>query len=227
MRVGLIADIHSNLEALKAVLHDMPRVDMMLCAGDIVGWCARPGEVIKTIRRRKMLTVKGEHDEAAASGKIGLVRGSAAEVIQWTKKKLGGRELGFLGDLPLKQEITISDYKILMVHGSPLEPLRGRMKASDLEEMARSVRDTDADVIVVGHTHFPFQKMVLGKLVINPGSVGLPKDRDPRASYALLELGREIKVVHRKVEYDVERTKLAIRRAGLPGEIAVRLSFGW
>jgi predicted phosphodiesterase len=89
------------------------------------------------------------------------------------------------------------------------------------------VGDVDADVIVLGHTHLPIQRMIFGKLLVNPGSVGQPRDRNPKASYAILKLGRDIEVNFRRVEYDVENTAEVMKAKGLPNELAARLFFGW
>jgi putative phosphoesterase len=227
MRVGLISDVHSNLEALQAVLKNMPRVDLLLCAGDLVGFCAKPAKALKLLSKRRFLTVCGDHDHATASGDFRSLRKPASEIAEWTKEKLNARWLVMLGSLPLRLELKLEGYKVCVVHGSWQDPLKGRMRAGVLQELAASVKGLDADILITGHTHVPFQQFVLGKLLINPGSVGQPRDRDPRASYAILELEDEPRVSFRRVEYDIERAKEAMARAGFPEEFQIRLLFGW
>jgi putative phosphoesterase len=227
MRVAVIADVHSNSWALRAVMRDMPRTDLLVCAGDLVGWGADPLDVIRWAKRRRLVLVRGDHDHSVATGSTAALHGAAAEVAEWTGRKLGARELEFLRSLPEVAEFKAGGYRIVVVHGSPRRPLTGRLRPHGVAELAGEIQDVDADIVIAGHLHVPFQRRVLGKVVLNPGSVGMPKDRDPRASYALVKLGGEITVEHRRVAYDVERAKRAVLKAGLPEEIVIRLSFGW
>lgn len=227
MRIAVISDVHSNLEALQAVLKDLPRVSNIICAGDLVGFCVKPAKTLRLLKRRKFISVRGDHDHAVVSGDFEFLRSPLSEIAKWTRKKLGARELKFLGSLPTHRELKVNGFKVSLVHGSWQNPLKGRVLPSATRELAESVKDIDADVLIVGHTHIPFQRMILGKLLINPGSVGQPRDRDPRASYALLELKKEPRVTFRRVEYDVERARKSIVRAGFPEEFSARLLFGW
>jgi len=227
VKVALISDIHSNLEALQAVLRDLPRVNHIVCAGDFVGLCVKPTKTLRVLKRRKLLSVRGDHDHAVISGDFKSLRSPASEIAEWTRKRLGTRELKILESLPMRLELKLNGFRISVVHGSWKNPLKGRMRPAATEELAESVKDLDADVLIVGHTHIPFQRMILGKFLINPGSVGQPRDRDPRASYALLDLKREPRVIFRRVEYDVEKARKSIVRAGFPEEFSARLLFGW
>lgn len=94
-------------------------------------------------------------------------------------------------------------------------------------ELLELTRNVNADVIILGHTHLPMQRVIQGKLVINPGGVGQPRDRDPKASYMIMTLDDEVSVKQERVEYDIERTAKKIEAAGLPSELATRLYFGW
>lgn len=228
MRVAILSDVHSNLAALRAVLDDMPEVDEILCAGDVVGYAAEPNEVIQLLKEVGARCVMGNHDHACLYRRITGMNELAATAVFWTNKRLTGESISFLRSLPERLELKLSGHKIFMVHGSPRDPLWEYVfpdiSNSMLFELMKGV---DADLVILGHTHVPMQRMILGKLVLNPGGVGQPRDYDPRASYLLLELGEEPSVEFRRVKYDIDATAEKIREAGLPEELAARLYFGW
>lgn len=228
MKIGLIADPHSNLLALKAVLDDMPRVDQMICVGDLVGYAAEPNEVVDLVRLKRMRVVMGNHDYAAVTRDVRGFNPLAAHAALWTADNLRKENLKFLSDLPTHLGLSFGGQKLHVVHGSPRDPLNEYL-FPDIPNhaLAAIVQNVDADVIVLGHTHVPMQRMILGKLVINPGGVGQPRDRDPRASYAVMSLDKEVRVSHKRVEYDIESTARKIKAARLPEELATRLYFGW
>jgi diadenosine tetraphosphatase ApaH/serine/threonine PP2A family protein phosphatase len=152
---------------------------------------------------------------------------SAAKAALWTAEKLSGENLKFLSNLPTHLRLDIKQ-RVYVVHGSPRDPLKGFISRDQPNrELAGIIEGVGADVVVFGHTHVPMKRMVMGKLIVNPGSVGQPRDRDPRASYAVLTIGKDVEVSHSRVDYDIERTAAKMRAAGLPEELAARLFFGW
>ncbi len=228
MKVGLIADPHSNLSAFKAVLKDMPRVDKIICAGDLVGYGAEPNEVVGLARSKGVVVVMGNHDYAAVTGDVRGFNPLAAEAAIWTSKNLSRETREYLATFPTHLELNIGEQKLYLVHGSPRDPLNEYLFPDvPNRELADAAKDVSADIIVLGHTHVPMKRIILGKLVVNPGGVGQPRDRDPRASYAVLTLGKEVVVEHKRVEYDIETTAKKIEAAGLPKELGTRLLFGW
>lgn len=228
MKIGLIADPHSNLAAFKAVLDDMPRVDHILCAGDLVGYAAEPNEVVKLAKSKRLRTVMGNHDYAAVTRDVHDFNPIAAKAALWTAEKLSDENREFLSNLPNHLELKLGKYKLYLVHGSPRDPLKEYLFPDvPNQELAEAVRDADADVVVLGHTHVPMKRMMMGKLVVNPGGAGQPRDRDHKASYAVLTLGDEIEFELKRVEYDIKKTAKKINAAGLPEELASRLFFGW
>jgi len=228
MKVGLIADLHSNLAALKAVLKCMPRVDQLICVGDLVGYAAEPNEVVKLVRAKRMQTVMGNHDYAAVTRDVRGFNPLAAQAALWTAEHLHKENLEYLSNLPTRLTRSYGKQKLYVVHGSPRDPLNEYIFPDTPNRMlAELVRDLDADIVMIGHTHMPIERVIFGKLVINPGGVGQPRDRDPRASYAILNLGKEVKVSFHRVDYDVKITAEKIETAGLPSELATRLFFGW
>ena len=228
MRIGIIADPHSNLAALQAVLKHMPRVDTVICAGDLVGYGGEPNEIIEMIRKRKISTILGDHDYAVLTRNTTGLDPLAARAALWSAEKLTGENMEYLRRLPRELRLSLSGINILVIHGSPKRPLRGYITPeTPNRELLNLVQGIKADVIVLGHTHIPMKRVIQGKLLVNPGSVGQPRNRDPRASYALLTLGDELRVKFERVEYDVDRAAKKIEEAGLPAELATRLYFGW
>jgi putative phosphoesterase len=227
MKIGLISDLHSNLAAIKAVLEDMPRVDKIICVGDLVGYGAEPNEVVDLVRSKCIQAVMGDHDHAALTCDVRGFNSSAAKAALWTAEKLSGENLKFLSNLPTHLRLDIKQ-RVYVVHGSPRDPLKGFISRDQPNrELAGIIEGVGADVVVFGHTHVPMKRMVMGKLIVNPGSVGQPRDRDPRASYAVLTIGKDVEVSHSRVDYDIEGTAAKMRAAGLPEELAARLFFGW
>ncbi len=228
MKIALISDVHSNRQALKAVIDDMLEVERILCAGDIVGYGAEPDEVIEILKKKRVQAVIGDHDKAVISKDTSKLNNVASAAAEWTIKNISGGSLRYLKEMPEKLEMSIEGQSFLVVHGSPTDFFMGKvLKEDPVPELAKTFRNVAADVVVLGHTHVPMNRMIFGKLVINPGSVGQPRDRDPKASYAILDFGKKLEIELKRVEYDVERTAKAIKGKGLPDELAARLSFGW
>ena len=227
MKIGLIADPHSNLAAFKAVIEDMPRVGQIICVGDLVGYAAEPNEVVNLAKSKRIKVVMGNHDYAAVTRDVRGFNPIAAQAALWTADNLSEENLKFLSNLPTHLKLSLKQ-KLYVVHGSPRDPINEYVFPDyPNRELAQIVEGVDAEVVVLGHTHVPMKRMIVGKLIVNPGSVGQPRDRDPRASYVVLTLGKEIEVSHRRVEYDIEDTARKIKAAGLPEELATRLLFGW
>jgi len=228
MRIGIIADPHSNLAAFQAVLEHMPKVDDIICAGDLVGYGAEPNEVIDLAKKKDIRTVLGNHDYGAISRVVAGFNPFAAKAVLWTADNLREENARYLRGLREEMMLTHGGRRIYVVHGSPRDPLFEYV-FPDLpnRELLELTRRVEADVIVLGHTHVPMQRVIQGKLVLNPGGVGQPRDRDPRASYMLLTLDDEISVKHERVEYDIGEAARKIEAAGLPSELATRLYFGW
>ncbi len=215
MRILLISDIHGNWPALQAVATE-PH-DLCLCLGDLVDYGLDPAPCIDWVRQNARWTVRGNHDHGVAqnvtvNGKVGykylsgITRGLSRERLQ-------DSDFRFLARLPLTQVLTLDNTRFLLVHATPRDPL-DEYAPNDVEFWSRRLQQIDSDVICVGHTHQPYVLEVGGKLVINPGSVGQPRDGDPRASFAVLEPDTK-KVELRRVEYPVEETVRVIQESSL------------
>ncbi len=218
MKILLVSDIHSNWPALKAVTEAEPDFDACLCAGDIVDYATEPVLCVDWIRRHATICVRGNHDHAVAQrvvpqggpGFRGLAR--ATRPMHW--EALDEERLTWLETLPVTAYVTLDGLQFFLVHGTPRDPLDEYL-IDDARQWEDRLQHVDADIVCVGHTHQPFELQLSNKRVINPGSVGQPRDGNPRASYAVLERGR---VEFRRVEYDIRETLDALERVGIAAE---------
>jgi diadenosine tetraphosphatase ApaH/serine/threonine PP2A family protein phosphatase len=243
VRYAILSDIHSNLEALNAVLRHIRRynsVDELWCLGDIVGYGPDPKSCIALINEYSNSTVCGNHDLGAADQvNPKFFNPDAAIAIQWTKEQLK-IEKEYLAKLP----VVLTRNQFTLVHGSPRDPVWGYMFSLPVAQENFNYFETK--YCLVGHTHqpaifkqeepgrepiyIPFQPnigQVLGKgrYIINPGSVGQPRDGDARASYAIYDDSARIIRLYR-VEYDIEATQHLMLRYNLPLKLGLRLSEG-
>ena len=240
MRIGIVSDIHSNLPALQAVLDDMGAVDSLLCLGDFVGYGPWPNECVDLLRERGAVSIAGNHDLAV----IGAIsteefNPDAAYASAWTTNELRPDIRLYLESLaPLGEAGGIT-----LAHGSPREPIWEYLLSVD--SAAESFRRFSTSLCLVGHSHIPcvFSKhdgknptgayvdpgtrlaLKGARYIANPGSVGQPRDRDPRASYAVLDSDQSV-LEWRRVDYDIAAVQHRIIEAGLPHNLADRLSRG-
>lgn len=218
MRIGLISDIHSNLPALEAVLDSMPSVDALVCAGDVVGYYTWPAACVDVLRRRSVPTVMGNHDRAIAEASAFRFGGSARAGLEVSDEDLEADQRDWLARLP--DDRVLFDGRLRVVHGHPRDP--------DRYTYPEEVTDTillDEPLLVLGHTHIQFEQRLDSGVVVNPGSVGQPRDGDPRAAFAVVDLDT-LEVTTHRVDYDIDRTAEAARQRGLPASLATRLYEG-
>ena len=213
MRILLLADIHANWAALQAIKEPF---DACLVLGDLVDYALEPTPCIQWVRQNATHAVRGNHDHGVAQlvkvhGRNGFkyLTGVTREV---TQERIGPDERRFLAALPVSKRVTIDGVKFLLVHATPRDPL-DEYAIADAEFWGRRLAGVDAQVICVGHTHHPYILEVGDKLVINPGSVGQPRDGDPRAAYAIIDSQR---VELKRIEYPVEETVTTVLESNLP-----------
>lgn len=215
MRILILADIHANWPALEAIIRH-ESFDECWCVGDLVDYGPFPVECIEWVRENCRYVVRGNHDHAVAQFVNGRgddgYRYLARVTREWTWSVLKEDHLRFLAKLPVTQDITRFGRTIQLVHATPRDPLDEYLGPNE-SEWAERLNRTYAQLLCVGHTHLPFLLEVEGKAVLNPGSVGQPRDGDPRASYAVLNEGR---IELHRVEYPTEVTAQAIRNANWP-----------
>lgn len=239
MRYALLSDIHANLPALEAVLRDVEqqRVDAIYHLGDLTGYAPWPNEVVALLRERGIAGIAGNYDSTVATDykHCGCRAENAHEEelshisYEWTRKQVNGATKAYLASLPFRIDIRpfgghLSGPSIILLHGN--QTLNTVYVTEDrpdafLQRMATAVGVSAGDVICFGHTHRPWQRVVDGVSFVNTGSVGRPKDRDPRACYVLISAeSDQITIQFRRVAYDVELTAQEIVKSGLPGEFA-------
>jgi diadenosine tetraphosphatase ApaH/serine/threonine PP2A family protein phosphatase len=239
MRVAVISDIHGNLPALEAVLQavDAERPDETWCLGDLVGYGPRPNECCDLVRRRVQICLRGNHD----LGVLGLLdladfSDAAAASALWTRGVLSDDARSYLDAL----ESTGDRAGVGLFHASPRDPVWEYVLSADAAQAALAA--SDAPLVLVGHSHVPLVYCAEpevwghapggveldfseGRWLLNPGSVGQPRDGDPHAAFVLLDLEAR-RASFRRVPYDVETTQAEIREQGLPDELAERLAGG-
>lgn len=243
MRVLVISDIHANLVALESVLEDAGQVDAIWCLGDVVGYGPDPNACIELLRSLKpQHWLAGNHDWAAL-GKLDMAEFNplARQAALWTRKQLTAENYDFLSRLPTHERAT--DPRFTLAHGSPRQPVWEYIL--DLQTAAANFAHFDTLYCLVGHTHVPVIFQLLNgrvgvespapgeliqlgeqRLIINPGSVGQPRDGDPRASYLILDTDA-LTITFRRVPYPIEETQARMQEAGLPPRLIHRLSYGW
>ena len=229
MRIIILSDIHSNLDALQAVVGNLPKYDELWCLGDIVGYGPQPNEVIEKLRELNPTTVlMGNHDDAVVTGDVEGFSSHAVKAIKWTREVIGEDGLRYLAGLKSSERVEREGKTLALFHGSPRDPLLEYVFPGMTEAVGRGlVNMAAAEIVLLGHTHIPMMYRFNGKVLANPGSVGQPRDGDPRASFALLTVTlSEVTFEVRRVEYDVGPVSDRIRRSGLPGFLAERLYIG-
>lgn len=220
MTVALISDIHANKPALDAVLDDAPDVDAFVNAGDVVGYNPYPRECVAAVRELDAASVQGNHDRAVAGDASFGFHSTAGRAVEWTERHVDDETVDWLGDLPQERETVFDDVRVKVVHGAPGAPDRYTYP----RDFSPSLLG-DEDVLVLGHTHVQGKEVYDEGIVVNPGSVGQPRDGDPRAGYALLDED-DGSVELRRVEYPISEVQDEIRRADLPESLAERLEEG-
>jgi predicted phosphodiesterase len=243
MRLALISDIHANIEALEAVVADIKthNVDEILCLGDIVGYGANPNECIELVNESCSIILLGNHD-AAAVGMLSTQHFNihAKIAIEWTTDNLKKSGFDYLKTLPLKE----SKYSTTFVHATPYEPNMWYYITS-LEEAAFNFQFFDTSFCFVGHTHIPivivleqekevyvhpgdsldYTNLANVRFLINVGSVGQPRDRNPKSCYGIIDTDAKAFTYHR-VSYDIQKAQAKMRKIKMPEFLITRLEEG-
>jgi diadenosine tetraphosphatase ApaH/serine/threonine PP2A family protein phosphatase len=244
MRCLILSDIHSNLEAFQAVLGDAGPFDEAWCLGDVVGYGPDPNGCVELLRSLKHLCIAGNHDWATL-GKLDLrdFNPDARDANLWNRHQLTPENLAYLEDLPEKRVVG----QFTLIHGSPRYPIWEYIIYASTAQL--NFEHFDTPFCFVGHTHSPVifrlsegddskaceamspslnGPRTLGpeRMIINPGSVGQPRDGDPRASYAILDT-EALTFEHRRVAYPVEKTQAKMMKHEMPLRLVLRLGYGW
>lgn len=242
MRIAVVSDIHSNLTALETVLGAIGSADAIWHLGDIVGYGPQPQAVVERLVEAGAIGVRGNHDDAAGgSSAIELFNLDGYQAMQWTRTRIDETARRYLAGLPERRVPVGAGFTL--VHGSPTDPIWEYMDSTFVAEANMSAFETP--YCLVGHTHVPrVFREVRGRLkssyvadgarldldarrlILNPGSVGQPRDGDPRSGYLLIDTDAALVTWHR-TEYDIAATQAAMVEAGLPVTLVRRLSLGF
>jgi len=234
-RIAVITDIHGNLPALEASLAgiDAIGVDTIYCGGDLVGYGPHPNEVCRLIAEREIPTIYGNYDYAISRDldDCGCAyvtqhdRELGQQSVAWTLAHTDQHTKDFMRDLPFDLRFELGDRRIRLVHGSPRKVNEYLFEDKPARLYERLAASADRDALVFGHTHKPWIHIYGGVLFVNCGSVGKPKDGDPRCAFAILELdpAGELQVSIERVPYDAEAVAREVAAAGLPREYADKL----
>lgn len=225
MRLALLSDVHGNLPALEAVLDDLADddgVDAVVCAGDVVGYGPWPAACVERVRETCSVVVQGNHDRTVETPAEYSHNEMAMRGLEYAKAELDAEQREWLAELPPRT--TVGRGRIRLAHSHPDPEQLGRYVLPRAFPELRPYLD-EYDGIVIGHTHVQHRAHVDGKLILNPGSVGQPRDEDPRAAYAVLDV-EDASVDLRRVEYDVDRVIERVDDVGLPPKIGARLLDG-
>lgn len=239
MRIGVLSDIHANLPALEAVLATMPSVDAIWQLGDVVGYGPSPNEVVARLREAGAAGVRGNHD-AAALGELDTAdfNVDARRAIEWTRSVISDDTQAWLGSLPERVELE----GFTLVHGSPRDPIWEYVTSTPIARAGIEAMSTRSGLH--GHTHVPIAFLLedgrldaIGpgdgstltidgrRVLVNPGSVGQPRDGIPTSSWLVLDTDADTVTWHRTA-YDVETVQRAMIGIELPMRLVERLSYG-
>jgi putative phosphoesterase len=250
MKIALFSDVHANLPALESCLQsiDAEKPDMIYCLGDLVGYNIWPNEVIRIIRERRIPTIAGNYDhgigrnidECGCAYKTDREKEMGKVSISFTNSIVEDEERKYLRALPAHMKIEFhsgeENINLLLVHGSPRKINEYLFEDREEKSLLRIINDADAHIMCFGHTHKPYHRVLKDEQndkapfahAINLGSVGKPKDGDPRGCYVMLTIDEHsslhsetgIKVEFIRFEYDVEKAAVAVEKSVLPGEYA-------
>ena len=242
MRYIVVSDIHCNAPALEAVLQDASPFDAVLCLGDIVGYGPNPNLCVERVQDSELVSLAGNHDwGAVGKADLRVFNRDAKQALTWTHEELTKANREFLRELPVKAPLND---KILLAHGSPRDPVWEYLV--DVTSASQMFGRYDFELLLVGHSHLPLTfewdagedrarplptqldvpvALEGRRLIINPGSVGQPRDGNPKASYGILDLEAQTWMFRRK-SYPIEITQERMRAKGLPQRLIDRLALG-
>ncbi len=237
MRILFLADLHSNLTAYNAIRDEVQEqfgknIDYTICLGDLIGYGPYPNEIVK-ISESFDLNIIGNHDIACATGNADGFNPEAEKAVLWTFDQLTTYSKTYISIIAQNEfkEIEEKGLKLYLTHASPKEYLTDYIYPDDSKERKDELLGMIGEnvVLIVGHTHIPMiYQNEAGKVIFNPGSVGQPRDNDPRASAGIMEINPDssVKLDWIRVTYDTREVAREIQKVGLPIKLAERLFFG-
>lgn len=224
MKIGLVSDIHSNIVSFEKVLQDMPEVDKIICVGDIVGYGPNPVECLEKVKDECDFVVQGNHDRMVSSSRNFGGNSMAQAGVDYSEKMLSEEQKEWLGNLN-----PVDQYQgYLVAHSHPTITDK-YVYPQEFSTVSKRAAEEDSDGLILGHTHVQahekFDRNSVDILVVNPGSVGQPRDKNPMAAYGILDT-EENTVELKRVSYDISEVQRRIQEAGLPKRVGNRLAEG-
>jgi putative phosphoesterase len=225
VRTAILSDVHANLVAFNAVLGEIDSmgINQIISAGDVVGYYPFPNEVITLFRERKIIGIAGNHDRTVFRTDISSMNQIAGEAARWTARQISEESRHYLANLPSRTHITIGGKLVGLYHGSPRDDMEYVFEDAASPELLRL---SGTRLLILGHTHIPFVYRSREGTIVNPGSVGQPRDGDPRACFIVYDTTKDDFTI-RRVAYDIEAVERAINKADLPKILGERLRHGW
>jgi putative phosphoesterase len=234
-RVAVLTDIHANLPALEAALSRVGEldVDAVYCGGDLVGYGPHPNEVCELIARGGIPTIYGnydhaiarDHDDCGCAYVTQADRELGQRSVEWTLRTTSAAAKAFMRELPFDRRFEVGGRRVRLVHGSPRKVNEYLFEDKPARTFERIAAGADCDVLAFGHTHKPWVAEYGGVLFVNCGSVGKPKDGDPRGAFAVLEADGAggVRATIERFDYDAEAVAREVEESGLPAEFAAKL----
>jgi len=228
MRIAVISDVHGNIFALESVLEDIKgrNVDEIVCTGDLVGYGPFPNEVIARIKEEGIKTIQGNYDDAIGNKRIACgcdykterAQKIGMSSINYTAMETSEENKDFLANLPFSLTLELEDQTALFVHGSPRKI--NEYLYEDSQEVKEVAQELTEDILVCGHTHLPYHKIINDKHMMNVGSIGKPKHGNPNAIYTIIEVvDSKVKTEFIEVIYPVDKLTAALKKTDLAEEL--------
>ncbi len=237
MKMAILGDIHGNIEALKAAYNAAisKKVDKIYHLGDLGGYAPFINEVVDFLIEHKIEGVQGNYDEAVANDKEHcgcryedpLQAEMATLSFEWTKRHTTQRSKDYMRRLPFEIAFSVHNKRVKIFHATPIKNNLYWYYDRDEDFFLKMARKADADIMIYGHTHIPYRKDIDNKVFINAGSVGRPKDRDPRTCLCIVDITSDnVETEFLRIPYDIEKIASAIIKSGMPSYFAEKLRQG-
>jgi len=224
VKIGLISDIHSNAPALEVILEHLEGagVDTIIHAGDLIGYNPYPNEVVQMLKRSRVRGIKGNHEVILLTMDTRRANIPAEMAIRWTDEVLSGESREYIANLDDSIGVELGDLTMAVHHGSPSDVFE---YIHAIDATSELLEDANANILVLGHTHRPFDRTVKAGLIVNPGSVGQPRDGNWMTSCTILN-PEKMEIERVRLPYDVEAVVSKIEEVGLHPALAERLRSG-
>jgi putative phosphoesterase len=228
MKIAFLADIHSNIHALNEVFKKIEtlNVNEILCCGDIVGYNSFPKECIELLREKNVKSIKGNHDQIISTDETHLLNKYGIAGVNFNRMVLEDEDIDYLDSLSKNKTIKFEDLEFFITHGSPQDNLFGYVFPWSTDDFLKNIStDINSDVIVLGHTHIQMEAEIDGKIILNPGSVGQPRDSISKACFMVFDTVIK-KAEWYRVSYDINAATNANIKNRLPNFTSKRLYLG-